>query len=137
MDETVPSSRISIPVHRHGDNRGELAVLTDEIPKNFDIKRIYYVKPVKKGQKRGSHAHRSQSQIIFVLSGRITLTVFDGISSYSVDIPENSDGILMQPLTWCTIESEDENSLYLVMANGQYDPSEYITDFEEFKKLRL
>lgn len=136
MDIILPKGCSFVPVERHEDTRGELAVLTDNIPGNFRTERAYYVKGLKTGSKRGAHAHRVQSQIIFVLEGELVVTLNDGDLTVSLEMKEGSDGLLMGPVTWCTIEAKFGNSLYLILADGPYDKSEYITDFEEYGRLR-
>ena len=132
----MPKGCISIPVDRHSDDRGELSVLTNNLPENFQLSRIYYVKNLPNGLKRGVHAHRVQTQVLFVLKGEITVIIDDGKDNYTMVISEKSSGLLIGPLTWCTIDTRDENSIYIIIANGPYNQSEYITDYGEFKHLR-
>lgn len=136
MNKPLPERCFLMPMETHDDWRGRLAVLTNGIPKGFTIERVYYVQGLAGGQERGAHAHRIQSQILFVLNGEISVTLEDQHSTYSIEMDSHSDGILMGPVIWCTIKSMRDGSAYLIFANGLYDPSEYITDYDEFKKIR-
>ena len=121
MERILPQGCLFIPVERHRDQRGDLAVLTDSIPKNFKTERVYYVNSLKTEHKRGDHAHRVQSQILFVLHGKLVVTLDDGEKSVALEMDEYSNGLLIGPVTWCTIEAKLDNSLYLILADGLYD----------------
>ena len=47
----------------------------------------------------------------------------------------NSDmsGLLVPPMNWCEITYKDENTILLVLASHDYDPNDYIHDYDEFK----
>lgn len=135
MVRDIPEGCILLPSEKHNDQRGNLSVLTNSIPESFNLKRVYYVDGLKKGQNRGSHAHMLQSQVIFVLKGRISIKLDDGKKAYSIGMSEDSDGIFIPNLIWCSIEPVSEDAMYIVMANGPYDKDEYIYELDEFKIL--
>ena len=62
------------------DRRGSLGFIegSNHIP--FDIARIYYIYDVAEESRRGSHAHRELSQLIFAISGSFEITLNDGFN---------------------------------------------------------
>ncbi len=136
MEHHLPTGCFYLAVDKHEDPRGRLSVLSNSLPHGFGIERIYYVDGLEVGVSRGSHAHLVQSQALFVMKGKILVTLDDGRSSFSVKMAAHGPGLLLPRLIWATIEAEEEGSLYLVMADGPYDRSEYISDYDEFKALK-
>ena len=91
---------------------------------------------LKRYRPRGSHAHRLQSQALFVIRGRISITLDSGSMNTTFVLDENTDGIFISPLVWVTIRPLDKDAAYLVMADGPYDQGEYIYNYEEFKEIK-
>ncbi|WMT50652.1 MAG: FdtA/QdtA family cupin domain-containing protein [Ferroplasma sp.] len=119
----------------HIDERGILTVITDNIPiDNFEIKRVYYVKTSKKNVIRGGHAHYRQTQILFNISGRLEIELYNSIENKKLLLTEY-EGIIISPLIWINIRSLTNNSLYMVLADGEYNENEYIRDKDKFMEL--
>lgn len=119
----------------HVDGRGQLTVITDNIPtNNFEIKRVYYIKTEKKDTIRGGHAHHKITQILFSISGKLKVEYNNGKTTGCVLLNED-EGMVITPLIWVNIRSLTDNSLYLVLANGEYDEDEYIRDEKRFMEL--
>ena len=119
----------------HIDERGILTVITDNIPiDNFEIKRVYYVKTSKKNVIRGGHAHYKQTQILFNISGRLEVEYYSDIKNKKLLLTEY-EGVIISPLIWVDIRSLTNNSLYIVLADGEYNENEYIRDKDKFMEL--
>lgn len=117
------------------DDRGLLNVITENLPiNNFDIKRVFYVKVSKKDVIRGNHAHYKIIEIIFNISGRFEIEYYNNTNSGKIFLKEN-EGIVIDPLTWVNIKSLSDDSIYLVLANGEYEENENIRDKDKFMDL--
>lgn len=120
----------------HGDERGQLIALEEmssSIP--FEVKRIYYIYDTTPGTIRGRHAHKKLRQILICLSGACTVEceMPDGSkSACRLDWP--SKGLLIEGFVWREMKEFSKDAVLLVVASEHYDESDYIRDYEEFKK---
>lgn len=125
---------ISIP--RILDPRGNLSFIQapDTLP--FEMKRCYWIYDVPSGEMRGSHALRTQSELIVPLAGSfdVVLDGGDGPRRFHLDRPW--EGILVPPMMWRSLDNFSSCSVALVLASGLYDPADYITDFDLFRNER-
>ncbi len=119
-------------VNPHNDSRGDLTVITEKLT-NFNIKRVYYIVIPKKHIARGGHAHLIISQVIFVIKGALKIIPYGN----KVDVInlEKNYGLIIYPLTWVSIESLEDDTIYIVLANGPYDRNEYISNIETFEEM--
>jgi dTDP-4-dehydrorhamnose 3,5-epimerase-like enzyme len=101
----------------------------------FDIKRIYYINNLfNKKAIRGHHAHKKLDQIIFCVNGSFILKLDDGQSRQSVLMDSPYYGVRLGPKLWHTMEKFSTDCVILVVANDYYKESDYLRDYNEFKK---
>lgn len=124
-----------IPINQFNDERGNLSVLTNNIPSDFVIRRVYSVYGTKKGISRGDHSHRNVRQIIFVIKGKIQVTLDDGFIKTDLYLNAAETGLLIMPLVWAIICPIKDDTIYLVLCDGEYQEPEYIRDREEFMEI--
>ena len=104
-----------------------------EIP--FSIKRVYYVNKLKnKHAVRGMHAHKKLKQAIFCLQGSFELLLDDGFEERRVKMHKSHVGVYMPPKLWHMMRHFSDNCVILVVASDFYKESDYIRDYNEFKK---
>ena len=117
------------------DARGELlfAEAGREIP--FEPRRFFCISRVPPGEVRGDHAHRDQTQFLVCLSGSCTVTVDDGRSISTVRLEGSGQGVLLPPLVWSSQTDFSEDAILLVVSSHAYDPNDYITDYDTFRRL--
>ena len=101
----------------------------------FSIKRIYYIYKVPEGIERGGHAHKKLKQLLFCPYGKIRIGLDDGKTKESVLLDSPSIGLIVEGLVWRTMNWEMEQSVLVVAASEYYDESDYIRDYEVFKRV--
>ena len=122
-----------------GDARGQLIALeslSEKIP--FDVKRVYYIFDTTPGTVRGNHAHRNLRQVLICVSGACTIECEmpdGGKTSYRLDWPDR--GLLIEGLVWRQMKEFSKDAVLLVLASEHYDESDYIRDYEAFKRERI
>ncbi|MUU79648.1 sugar 3,4-ketoisomerase [Winogradskyella endarachnes] len=123
---------IEIPkVH---DERGSLAVVEkDVLP--FKIKRIYYLYDVPSDSFRGGHAHKEQQSVIIALSGSFEVVVDNGLSKKRILLNKPNQGLFIPTEMWREIENFSSGSVCLVLASTEFNESEYIRNYDEFKSF--
>jgi len=117
----------------HRDNRGSLTPINiKDLP--FEAKRIFYVSGVPEGDVRGKHAHKTNKQILVCVSGSIEVSLDDGDKVQSYILNEN-DGIFVDQLIWDEQKYLTGNDILLSICSNEYDESDYIRDYNQFKEL--
>lgn len=119
----------------HGDDRGSLVALEVGSDVPFDIERIYYIYGTTPGTPRGFHAHKRLKQVFICVSGACTIVLDDGLcrESFRLSSPEN--GLYLEGLVWREMVDFTDDCVLLVLASEHYSESDYIRDYDDFKKL--
>jgi len=114
--------------------RGSLLVVEGmKIP--FAIQRVYVMSGIEeKGVVRGNHAHKKTDQAIFCVRGSFVLHLDDGKTTQSIKMTNQTDGVRLGPTLWHFMSDFTPDGVALVVASAPYDESDYIRDYEEFKK---
>ena len=117
------------------DARGNLSVVEENNQIPFAIKRIYYLYDVPSGATRGGHAHKSLEQIVIALSGSFDVVLDDGYERRKVFLNRPHYGLYIPPGVWRELENFSSNSVALSLVSKLYDETDYIRDYETFKRL--
>ena len=121
---------VDVPVKR--DDLGALGVIEKDIPFPFPIKRVYFLYDVPTRAVRGSHAHRYLNQLIVAVSGSFQVELDDGRHKSHFDLNRPDQGLAVPPGYWRTLSNFSAGSAALVFASAEYDPEDYIRDYDEF-----
>lgn len=120
------------------DPRGNLTFLQYPGHIEFEIERVFWTYDVPGGEKRGGHAFKRQQEIIVALSGSfdVIISLPDG-KTERVPLNRSYYGLYISALTWRHMENFSTNSLALHLASTSYDKTDYIYEFDEYKKLKF
>lgn len=118
------------------DPRGNLSFFENSNQIPFDIKRTYWIYDVPGGETRGSHAFKETHEFIIALSGSFDLILNDGNKEVKYSLNRSYYGIYVPNLLWRSLENFSTNSLALTVSSISYDSSDYIKDFDEFKRIK-
>lgn len=113
----------------NGDSRGKLLPIEfSSLP--FSPKRMFLTFSVPDGQKRGNHASKVNRQILFCISGEIH-AVFVKNGATDKRVLKRGDYYFVEAMTWNELTFYNQASL-VSLCSEEYDPSDYIVDFQEF-----
>ena len=118
------------------DKRGTLSVAEQFNHVPFEIKRVYWLYDVPGGESRGSHAHKTLSQLIIAASGSFRVTLDDGKNKRSFFLNRPYQGLLVHPGLWRDLEDFSSGSVCMVLASEVYKEEDYIREYDEFLKFR-
>ena len=118
------------------DLRGNLSFVEEDSQVPFKIRRVYWIYDVPGGEKRGGHAFRETQEMIVALSGSFDVVLNDGTREYRYSLNRSYYGVLIPKMMWRMLENFSTNSLAVILASTDYSKSEYIYDFEEFRRLK-
>jgi dTDP-4-dehydrorhamnose 3,5-epimerase-like enzyme len=116
------------------DLRGNLSFIEENNQIPFQIKRVYYLYDVPSGATRGGHAHKALQQIIIALSGSFDVLLDDGVTKRLLFLNRPHYGLYIPPGVWRELENFSSNSVALSLVSEIYDESDYIRDYEVFKR---
>lgn len=102
------------------DSRGSLTVL-EKLP--FDIKRVYYLHNVPKGEERGGHKHKITERIIVAISGSFVAQMNDNTPIY---MSSPLEGLFIPKMTWLNLTNFSQNAICLVLASTEHDENDCI-----------
>ena len=120
-----------------GDDRGGLIVAEGggiDIP--FDIRRVFYIYGSDKDVIRGQHANRKSEFVLINVAGESKVRVKDGEGNeviYCLNRPHT--GVYIPSMIWKDMYDFSEDSVLLCWASTNYDPDEYIRNYDEYIKI--
>ena len=123
---------IDVPAFR--DELGTLGVIEKNSPFPFPIKRVYFLYDVPPNAVRGSHAHKDLHQLIVAISGSFQVNLDDGTRTREFLLNSPDKGLTVPPGYWRTLTNFSSGSAALVFASEEYNPDDYIRDYDEFVK---
>lgn len=87
------------------------------------------------GADRAGHAHRSLRQLIVAASGSFDAVLDDGREHRRFHLNRAYTGLYVAPLVWREIDNFSGGSVCLVLASAPFDESDYIRDYDEFRRI--
>lgn len=113
------------------DNRGILGVIEfSDLP--FMPQRTFWISDVPTSETRGNHAHHRCEQFIMPLRGSVHFSVIDAERKSKDGTLVVGDGLYLPAYEWIVLQHFSEDSVVMVYCSEHYDPSDYITNLEEF-----
>lgn len=119
------------------DMRGSMLVFENGHNLPFELKRSYFIYDIPSDSSRGSHAHINLNQIIIAASGSFEVEVDDGEHKKTFLLNNPSKALFLPKMHWRVILKFSTGSICLVYASAIYDESDYIRNYDEFKKRVL
>ena len=118
------------------DPRGNLTFVEGDRHIPFAIRRAFWIYDVPGGEMRGSHAYRRNCELIIAVSGSFDVEVDNGSSVTRHQLNRSYYGLYLPPLHWRSLVNFSTNSLCLILASEEYDTSNYLRDYDEFRRER-
>ncbi|UJP63306.1 sugar 3,4-ketoisomerase [Mongoliitalea daihaiensis] len=100
------------------------------------IKRIFWIKDVPKGAKRGVHAHTNENQLLVCLAGsvHVSMELLDG--THTLYCLNSADQALYLPaFAWSELTFQAD-AVLLVLSDQVFDEDNYIREKSKFKELQ-
>lgn len=116
----------------NGDERGKLIAFEKNINCPFEIKRAFYIFDTKMNIARGQHANRFSEFMLVLISGSCKIKINDGIKEEIVTLDNPRTGLYLNKMIWKEMYDFSHNAILLILTSTNYDPNEYINNFDEF-----
>lgn len=116
--------------------KGNITVVENGKPINFDVKRVYYLYDVPGGEERGGHAHRALRQLVVAAMGAFDVVLDDGKEKKTVTLNRAYQGLLIVPMIWRELVNFSSGGVCLVLASAHFDGADYIRRHDAFLKAK-
>ncbi len=117
-----------------GDERGSLISFQKDINVPFDVKRAFYIYDTKCDVARGCHANRNSQFLLVVINGSCRIKIDDGKKQDNILLNKPHQALFLDKMVWKEMYEFSYNAVLLVLSNEYYDESEYIRDYDLYKK---
>jgi dTDP-4-dehydrorhamnose 3,5-epimerase-like enzyme len=122
-------------LNENADERGKLVVIEGNMTIPFEIKRVFYIYNNKSNLTRGKHAHYKTRQVLITLSGRCTVSLDNLKRKEEVILDSPNKALVLEPNDWHEMFNFSEGCVLMVLASHNYDPEDYIHDYEVFQNI--
>lgn len=117
------------------DLRGYLTAGEVDSHLPFVPRRYFVVFKVPSSRIRGEHAHRLCEQLLVCLNGSVKVMVDDGHEREEYQLNSPHKALYVPPMVWASQFSYSSDAVLLVLASREYEPEDYIRDYDEFLAL--
>lgn len=118
------------------DPRGNLSVIESGRDVPFPIKRVFWIYDVPGGETRGAKADKVAEEFVVALSGSFRVVIDDGRERTSFLLNRSYLGLYLPPRIWRCMDDFSTNAVALVLSSIRYDPDTYISDYDEFRRMK-
>ncbi|EJF7815914.1 WxcM-like domain-containing protein, partial [Escherichia coli] len=84
---------------------------------------------------RGYHAHKQLKQIAIAITGSCDFTMDNGKERITLTLNNPAQGLLIDSCIWREMSNFTPDCVLMILASNEYDESDYIRDYEEFKLM--
>lgn len=117
------------------DQRGNLTFVEGNRHLPFDIARVYYLYDVPAGSARAGHAHVDLAQVVIAASGSFDVHIENAHERVTVSLNRSNVGLFISRLIWRDIDNFSSGSVCLVLASMPYSESDYIREYDQFRRM--
>ena len=125
-----------IELSKFQNSAGNITVLENRSNIPFIVKRIYYLYDVPGGESRGGHAHHNLEQYIVAASGSFDVIIDDGFNKKRFFLNRPNLALHVVPGLWRKLDNFSSGSICMVLASEIYNESDYLRNYNNFKKLK-
>jgi dTDP-4-amino-4,6-dideoxygalactose transaminase/dTDP-4-dehydrorhamnose 3,5-epimerase-like enzyme len=133
MTSRSGASHTAVSLTEHTDARGTLVAFERGTNAPFTVRRAYCLRNLPSTAIRGLHAHRQLRQLAVCLAGHCTLVLDDGKTRSEHRLTVPSEGLLIESMVWREMRDFSADCVLLVLADREYDESDYIRDYDTFR----
>lgn len=124
----------TFPSNAQADGQYNLTSLEIKDYIDFEVKRIYFVTDAKGATT--SHFHKIEKELFVMLQGSCTALIDHGTGLQEIPLVGKKSAIYVGNYVWHGFKDFAPNSVLLALTSTNYNPdrSDYVLDYEEFKR---
>lgn len=102
---------------------------------DFDVKRIYFITEPK--DVTGAHCHKIEEEFFILQKGTCTAVIDKGEGLEEIKMTAPTSAMYVPAFVWHHFKDFSSDAVLLALSSTNYNPerSDYIEDYEEFKKV--
>ena len=102
---------------------------------DFEVKRAYFV--TNPTGDTGSHCHKVEKELFVMVQGSATAVIDQGNGLEEIEMISPSSAIYVGSYVWHHFKDFSSGAILLALSSTNYSPdrSDYIEDYEEYKKI--
>lgn len=102
---------------------------------DWEVKRIYFITDFSKPT--GQHCHKVEQEFFICQRGTVTAVIDRGNGLEDLVMQGPEDAILVGTFVWHGFKDASADCVLLALSSTNYstDRSDYVTDYEEYKKI--
>lgn len=103
---------------------------------DFEVKRVYFITGIKAST--GAHCHKVEEEFFILQQGSCTAVIDNGNGLEEFEMHGLASAMYVPPLVWHHFKDFSSDAVLLALSSTNYNPdrSDYVEDYEEFKKLK-
>jgi len=102
----------------------------------FQLQRTYFIHGLDETSRRGYHAHMEHHEIIVAASGSFQVSVEDGRGQRRpFKLADPTVGLYLPSMLWRELSCFTKGAVCLVFCSHAYAESDYIRDYEAFRRF--
>jgi uncharacterized cupin superfamily protein len=102
---------------------------------DFEVKRVYYI--TKPTGITGAHCHKIEQEFFIMIQGTCTAVIDQGNGLEEIKMAGPTSAFYAGTYVWHHFKDLSADAIFLALSSTNYsaDRADYITDYEEFKKI--
>lgn len=102
----------------------------------FEVKRTYFIHDFIPGAQTGEHMHKIEEEVFVQVRGASVAIIDRGDGREYIAMREG-DAIYVPKFVWHGFKDPSDDCVILAMSSTNYNPnrSDYVEDYEEFKRV--
>jgi dTDP-4-dehydrorhamnose 3,5-epimerase-like enzyme len=121
-----------LALQTHGDDRGSLIALEEEVNIPFSVRRVYYMFGTGEGVRRGFHAHKTLKQLAVAVRGSCRFMLDDGKERIDIRLDNPCQALLIESFIWREMYDFSPDCVLMVLADQLFDEADYVRDYATF-----
>lgn len=103
---------------------------------DFEVKRIYFITDIK--APTGAHCHKIEKELFILEQGSCTAVVDCGNGLEEILMTGPTSAMYIPAGVWHHFKDFSSDAVLLALSSTNYNPdrSDYVEDYEEFKKIK-
>ncbi len=103
---------------------------------DFEVRRVYFITEIK--TPTGAHCHKIEEEFFIMIKGTCTAVIDQGKGMEEIKMTAPVSAIYVPPYVWHGFKDFSSDAILLALSSTNYNPdrSDYVEDYEEFKKAR-
>ena len=103
---------------------------------DFEVKRVYFITDIREAT--GAHCHKVEEEFFILQKGACTAVIDRGNGLEEITMIAPTSAIYVPAYVWHGFKDFSTDAVLLALSSTNYNPdrSDYLEDYEEFKKLK-